>query len=302
MGVSPETATTIPAQIQHPAPNPATNEKSGNLQFQTQKLVCGQLEVAFSSDTGLVRENNEDSVTAFLGIIPHTENTRELQFGYLALADGMGGHESGEVASNMAVRISIQEVLSEFYLPLVGNKPSNQTGEAPTEILTRIMEKVNQEIIKAGTSSTRSMGTTLTSVTLVGTMAYIGHIGDSRLYGLEKVNRQLRQLTQDHSLVARMVEAGLITPQEAADSPQRGVLYKSLGQRQGIVADVDFIRISEFSHLLLCSDGLWEMVADDMIAQIMVEKNSPVEICRHLVQAAIDAGGFDNVSVLVIRF
>jgi serine/threonine protein phosphatase PrpC len=265
------------------------------------RLICQQLEVAYASDVGMLRDNNEDSLTVFMGVIPRSENMSEKIFGFFAVADGMGGHENGEVASNMAIRSTQAGVIDKFYLRSIKGLAPGRTGQLPGEILLELIEEANQAIVRRCMEHRRSMGTTLTCLVMVGNMGYVGHIGDSRLYGMLKENQELKQLTTDHSLVQRLVEAGALTIQEAHDSPQRSVLYRSLGQRLEQPADTDFFSINDFSHLLLCSDGLWDMLPDKSIAYIINKYNEPATVCRELINAANSAGGEDNVSVVVIK-
>ncbi len=265
------------------------------------RLACKQLEVAYASDMGMVRGNNEDSVIAFVGMVPRTDTSQEKQFGFFAVADGMGGHDNGEVASNMAVRISLGGVLREFYIRALDGRTPGKTGELPGDILVNVIEEANQAIIEAGIANHGNMGTTLTSAVVIDNMAYIGHIGDSRLYGMEKETNQLKQLTKDHSQVARLVEYGALTPQEARESQHRSVLYRSLGQRLGFYADSDFFIVSEYSRFLICSDGLWDMISDEEIERIMKSYDDPAATSQELIRAANAAGGDDNVSVVVVK-
>ncbi|MEI7555519.1 protein phosphatase 2C domain-containing protein [Candidatus Chlorohelix sp.] len=266
-----------------------------------QKVKCQQIEAAFASHVGMIRDNNEDSLSVFMGVIPASENMPEQLFGFFAVADGMGGHENGEVASNLAIRTTSKGVVNDFYLRALSGLRPGATSETPGEILVRLIESANQLIIEQGQENHHNMGTTLTCIIILGSMAYVGHIGDSRLYGVNKETQQLQQITKDHSLVARLVEAGALTVQEALESPQRSVLYRSLGQRLEMLADTDFFRISEYTHLLLCSDGLWDMLPDMSISYILNKYDEPAAICQELINSANSAGGEDNVSVIVVK-
>ena len=155
---------------------------------------------------------------------------------------------------------------------------------------------------EAHSNRVSSMGTTLTCVVLVGQTAFVAHVGDSRLYVLEKSTRQLKLITKDHSVVQRLVDAGTLTLEEAANSPQRSMLYKSLGQRLPIDPDVEILSLYDVEYLLLCSDGLWDMVEDPDIEHILQTAKSPADASSKLVQAANAAGGADNVTVVVARF
>jgi protein phosphatase len=278
-----------------------TNGVDKTMAGAPRRLICQNLEAAYASDVGMVRDNNEDSIAAFLGMVPRSENGQELLFGFFAVADGMGGYENGEVASNIAVRVTQHGVLSQFYQrSLQGLRPGT-TGQMPGDVILQIIEEANQAIVRESLANRKNMGTTLTCITLIGSMAFIGHIGDSRLYGIEKESGELRQLSKDHSLVARLVETGALTEQEAADSPQRSVLYRSLGQRPDTPADADFVRTTDYTYLLLCSDGLWDMLPDSTIQYFIKKYQDPATICQELIKTANEAGGVDNISVIVIK-
>ncbi|MEI6044618.1 MAG: protein phosphatase 2C domain-containing protein [Chloroflexota bacterium] len=261
-------------------------------------LNCGTIECAYASDVGRQRTNNEDSAVAFLGMVERSNTT----FGFFALADGMGGHENGEVASNIAVRKMMDGVMRDFYLPTKEGRPLGIAGETPTEIMVSLINDANQAIVTEGMSRYRvSMGTTLSCVILYGPVGIIGHVGDSRIYVVERETKVMRQLTRDHSLVQRMVELGQLTQEETLDHPQRSFLYMSLGQRGLVNPDTETMPLADASHLLLCSDGLWDMLDDATIAQILTSNAEPDKACQQLIEAANEAGGGDNVTVIIIK-
>ena len=267
-----------------------------------QRLVANQIEVASLSHVGRVRTNNEDSFSTFLGSVPRLNSTgQEVIFSFLAVADGMGGHENGEVASNIAVRAMTEGVLRSFYLPTIEGKQPGRNGESPLEALAFLIEDTNQAILQEGHQNRVSMGTTLTCAVLLGQTAVVGHVGDSRLYILGKSSGKLRQVTHDHSIVQRLVDMGTITREEAQISPQRSVLYLTLGQKGQIEPDVELVPLTDAAALLICSDGLWELVEDDAIEMLLKQTNSAAEACEKLVEAANAAGGVDNVTVIVAK-
>ncbi len=265
------------------------------------QIVCQGVEAAYLSDTGMLRENNEDSASAFLGTVPRLDG-QEMLFGFLAVADGMGGHENGEVASNMAVRKITEGVLKRFYLPTVEGRQPGRDGESPLEVLSELILDVNQTILQEGYQQRTKMGTTLTCAILVGQTAFIGHVGDSRLYVLEKSSGLLRLVTHDHSVVQRLVDVGELTPQEAAISPHRSMLYMSIGQRGQVEPAVEVLGLRDVEYMLLCSDGLWEMLEDSQIQHILKSASGPAQASADLVAAANSAGGNDNVTVVVAHF
>ncbi len=268
-----------------------------------QRLAANQVELAFLTNVGRIRTNNEDSFSAFTASVPRLNNVGpELVFTFLAVADGMGGHENGEVASNLAVRKISEGVLRNFYLPSLEGRQPGRDGESPLEALAFSMEDANQAILQEGYQTRTSMGTTLTCAVLIGQTAIIGHVGDSRLYVLEKSSGKLRQVTHDHSIVQRLVDMGTLTPEEAQSSPQRSVLYMTVGQKPQIEPDVELLPLTDVAAMLLCSDGLWELVPDSAIEQTLKTSGSALEACESLVEAANGAGGVDNVTVVIAKF
>jgi serine/threonine protein phosphatase PrpC len=285
-----------------PLPDELQKNISGRGNYNEPYAVSAHnITASFVTDVGQVRSNNQDNAAALVGTVHATENTPAMLFGFFAVADGMGGHDKGEVASRIALQTTIKGVLRDYYNALInGDQPSG--GElSPNEILVKIIEEANLAIIEEAARLGLSMGTTLTCLLVMGSVAFVGHLGDSRLYGIERDTGNLVQLTEDHSVVARLVALGHLTPEEAQDSPQRSMLYRSMGQRPGNYADTDFIYLSDYSHLLVCSDGLWDMVTDSAIEYFLKQEREPAQICRNLVDAANSAGGDDNVTVLVLK-
>ena len=267
------------------------------------RIVCQGVEAAYLSDVGRVRSNNQDSASAFLSTVSRLNGGSELLFGLLVLADGMGGHESGEVASNIAVRRMNEGVIQQFYVPTMEGRPPGRAGDTPLDLLRDLIEDANQSIVQeAHQNRIGSMGTTLTCAVVLGQTALIGHVGDSRLYVLEKGSRRLQQVTHDHSVVQRLVDTGQMTPEEAANSPQRSMLWRSLGQKGQIDPDVGAISLNDVEYMLLCSDGLWDMVEDAEIERILQTASDPAQASATLVETANANGGDDNVTVVVARF
>lgn len=277
-------------------------EIGGTTSLVPRRLVCRQVEATFLSDTGMKRDNNEDSASTFLGAVPRPDGQSEVFFGFLGVADGMGGHDRGEVASNIAIRKMFEGVISQFYIPTIEGRQPGRPGETPVEVLRGLVEDANQAILQEAHQNRLSMGTTLTSAIIVGQTAFVGHVGDSRLYIVEKSTGKLRQITHDHSMVQRMVDMGHITAEDALSSPHRSVLYMSLGQKGKVEADVEIVPLNDVKYMLLCSDGLWDMIEDYQIEHILNVAPGPAEACTMLVEAANQAGGYDNVTVVIARF
>ncbi|HEX2915247.1 MAG TPA: protein phosphatase 2C domain-containing protein [Chloroflexia bacterium] len=265
------------------------------------RITCQQVEASYLSDVGQIRDNNEDNAGAFLGTIPSLDGSQQTLFGFLVLADGMGGHEQGEVASSIAVRKMTENVIKQFYLPSLEGRQPGYHGETPIEILQGLIEDTNQSILQEAHVNRVSMGTTLTCAVLVGQTAFVGHVGDSRMYVLEKSSGKLRQITHDHTMVQRLVDMGQLSPEDASNHPNRNILYMSLGQRGRVSADVEILPLADISHMLFCSDGLWEMVEDLQIEEILKNTHDPAEASAMLVAAANQAGGYDNVTVVVAK-
>lgn len=244
-------------------------------------------------DPGQRRENNEDAllcISAALGVAGGAQ-----PLGIYVIADGMGGHRNGEVASDMAVRTMGTALISKLYKPLFGPDP-----HPAQESLAEIMESAVQEAHRAVKRAAPGGGCTLTAALVLGNQMVIAHMGDSRAYAIHRDGR-MEALTKDHSLVKRLQEMGQITEEEAAIHPQKSVLYRALGQGDKPQADIFTGSLPTPGFLLLCSDGLWGVLAEDDIQSIVNSTASPYLACQHLVEAANAAGGPDNISVVLVR-
>ncbi len=227
------------------------------------------------SDIGKIRKTNED--------------------GYLinkpvyAVADGMGGHSAGEVASAIAletIKKSLKKLPAEEEIP---------------QLLAESIQEANAAVFHRSTTEAeqRGMGTTLTVAVFLKDKFYIGHIGDSRAYLLR--DDKLVQLTEDHSLVAQMVKEGAISPQQAEIHPQRSVLTRALGTEPSVQIDISASEIEPRDRILLCTDGLTAMLSDPEIKELLSEPAGPQSICKDLVDSANDRGGSDNTTVIVLE-
>lgn len=252
-----------------------------------------QFQVGTALDVGKHRENNEDALLAFHAVLGVEANGQPL--GVFAVADGMGGHRSGEIASETALRALGTYLMNKIYTPLLGPNP-----HPASESLREIMEAAIGEAHQAVRRSAPGGGCTLTAALLVGNQMVIGHLGDSRAYAIQKDGR-LRALTKDHTLVNRLQEMGQISAEEASFHPQKSVLYRALGQGDKIEADIATDTLAASGSLLLCSDGLWGVVEDDEISAIVSRAADPNQACLDLVAAANRAGGPDNISVVLVR-
>jgi serine/threonine protein phosphatase PrpC len=255
--------------------------------YQPAQLIhaCGQ-------STGKQREHNEDSLFAF-SMTSGGEGTG-FPVGLFIVADGMGGHQYGEVASSIATRVLAGFILKRF-LPYIIN-PANNLDEPLQEIMRSAIDEVQRSVVQTAPGS----GTTLTAALVFGQQMIIGHVGDSRAYAVYQDGRT-DILTRDHSLVKRLEELGQISADEALSHPQRNVLYRAIGQGETLEADVFTAPFPPTGHLVICSDGLWSVVSDNHIAKIIQEAPTLHDACRDLVRAANDAGGPDNISVILVK-
>ena len=221
------------------------------------------------TNVGHVRKHNEDNLLAAPPLF--------------AVADGMGGHKAGEVASEIAISVLAEQA------------PANLDADA----LSRAVEMANYTILQAAEDGrgAKGMGTTLTAAMLKGERLLLAQVGDSRAYLLHQ--GRLQQITHDHSLVAEMVEAGEITPEEAKYHPKRSVITRALGSSVNTLPDIYEINVVAGDRILLCSDGLTGMVNDSDIRETMLRIRDPQNCTEQLVKQALANGGYDNVSVVI---
>ena len=255
------------------------------------------IESAGLSDVGRKRKSNEDSF-AISG-----DGT------LLVVADGMGGHAAGEVASRLAVEsierhISGSDPRKEPTIPASFRSPvGGEVGlPAPARRVLNAIRLANQEIVRSvrKDSSMRGMGTTVVIAHILGSHAYIGSVGDSRAYLVR--DGALRQLTSDHTLVNEQVRAGALSSQEARRHPARNILTRAVGSQEDVEPDLIEEDLHSGDLLLLCSDGLTTMVEDgEILKTVLAHGDDPAAGCRALVDLANDHGGDDNVTVILAR-
>ena len=244
------------------------------------------VELAGLSDIGCQRETNEDSYLYW----ESADDQEFLRKGRLAvIADGMGGHEGGQEASRLAV-----ETVREVYGNAFSDDPQTALIESFAAAHTRIVNYAEQHPAFQG------MGTTCTAFVLLGHQLYFAHVGDSRLY-LIRDSRILR-LTRDHSYVGRLVESGLVRAEDAERHPQRHILTAALGAGLEVAAEggAQGMLLQDGDNLLLCTDGLWGVVAEDELEDA-VSKYAPAECCAALVKLARERGGPDNITLQVLH-
>ncbi len=230
------------------------------------------------TDTGMVRDHNEDSFS-FLDLGSRT---------LFVVADGMGGHDAGETASSIAVETVCSEV-----------RNGNGRDAGPLALVERAVQKANAEVRREGARSGSNMGTTLTVALVEDNTAYIGSVGDSRLYWME--NGSITQVTEDHSVVAKLVAAGKLTREEVRNHPRSNLLYRCIGTDESVKAGVYRLGLSKGGTLLLCTDGLWGELDDEEIRGICAGEQYTELICARLVQGANANGGKDNITAIVVK-
>lgn len=253
-----------------------------------QRLIFGQF-----SDIGMVRGNNQDAILAAVASSASIDDLPD--FGIFIVADGMGGHHDGEKAASITTRIVAQYVLGEILGAMLEQTMDDPERPAITEVLREALQRANRAV----SAQVPEGGTTASMATIIGDLAYIAHVGDSRVYQL--TDGGIDQITRDHSLVQRLIELDQLTPEEAAEHPQRNVLYRAIGQNETLDVDSITRRLPPHSRLLLCSDGLWNLVPEETIREISASHSSPQEVCNRLVNLANERGGPDNISVIVVQ-
>lgn len=250
------------------------------------------LTVAKISNIGQVRERNED---AFLAIDLTLQSDDGLvPLGLYIVADGMGGHQKGEVASSLAAQVSARHIVQDVLVPFLSSDDENISRRPINEALIQAVQAANLAVYQ----QVPEAGTTLTMALVFGHKAYVAHVGDSRAYFFNQTT--LRQITQDHSLVARLVELGQATPEEALTHMHRNVLYRAIGQAGSLEVDTYLQPFPVGSCLLLCSDGLWGMVLDEEIAEILTFAPTPQHALEQLVAVANQKGGEDNITGVLV--
>ena len=274
------------SRAQLPVPMSAPQQPSAPVRSR-QGLAAAALR-----DVGRVRSINQDSIFSLLSALPR--ESADIPLGLFIVADGMGGHEGGEIASRLAVASVAAHVLSELVLPAL----SDEFGAALQPLMVEAVENANRAIWQQGQAMGSDMGTTCTAVLLLGSALYIGHVGDSRAYVLEADG--MRQLTNDHSAVGRLIQVGQLDPSEAREHPLRNQLYRTVGQHPQVQVDFVYHPLEGASHLLLGSDGLWGMVHEADMEAALRGATWPLDACRALIDRANAAGGEDNISALVV--
>jgi len=289
----------FPKKVKNRTVDSAVTAPLSDMQLQSIRALAQnhyepiQFLVASGQSVGHQRELNEDSLFTLTTSI--AGNSGNLPFGLFIIADGMGGHQFGEIASNTAIRSISGYVMKKFHNSLF-TLPTQPVDESLQEILQAAVMEAQRAVLKEAPGS----GTTVTAALVLGQQLTVAQVGDSRGYLLYNEQR-MEAITRDHSLVKRLEELGQITAAEAAVHPQRNVLYRAVGQGDTLEADVVTTPFPIGGYLLLCSDGLWGLVSDDEMRRIVYTAPNIQRACQEMVAAANAAGGPDNISVILVQ-
>lgn len=257
------------------------------------KINPPQMIVGSAQSVGKVRTHNEDSLFTLSSVF--SDGEIQLPFGIYIIADGMGGHQYGEVASRCAVKTVADYLMAKLFSQIMGLQ-NESTGESLIEILENAVERAQENVVQHAPGG----GTTLSIAVIIGSQVTIAHVGDSRVY-IRQADGTLSSVTQDHSFVSRLIEQGHISKEEAEIHPQRNVLYRAIGQHEPFQPDIQTFPFPENGELLICSDGLWGVAGEDNIKQILNQARDVTTTCHLLTEAANIAGGSDNISVILVK-
>ena len=232
------------------------------------------------TDVGMVRQVNQDYVFT-------TDNPIGPLSNLFVVADGMGGHKAGDYASKFTVEVLKREI-------------SKSDEEDHEKLLVSAIKVANRELIKTADSdpNLKGMGTTIVAATIHNQMMYFANVGDSRLY---LINQGIQQLSKDHSLVEEMVRLGGIKPEEAKTHPDKNIITRAIGAKEKVQVDFYEHRLKKGDIILMCTDGLSNMVEDDELFHIVQGGRDIVESATSLVEAAKENGGSDNIGVVLVN-
>ena len=273
---------------------PLTEDQLQGVSVTFKSYQPTQVAVGCAQSVGMVRDHNEDALFIFNSIF--ADGGEDLPMGLFMVADGMGGHQHGEVASSSAIRSVAEVILNRMFLPSLV-----QSSENRSEPLQELIESAVREAQYSVTRRAPGGGTTLTAAILLGDKITIAQIGDSRAYFIH-LDGRIQAVTQDHSLVRRLVELGQLTEEEAAVHPQRNVLYRAIGQAEPYRPDINTYQVPRPGFLLICSDGLWGLVSELDLFRLITNAENPSAAAHKLVEAANANGGPDNISAIVVQF
>lgn len=244
-----------------------------------------------ATDQGRTRDHNEDYSEGWI----YSRNGLTL-LGLFVVADGLGGQDSGEVASQMTTDTLWQSIRTSFWEPTTLGQ---ETVPAPEEALRQAVLAANEVVLRTRLERNSQMSSTVTAALLVDKTIHIANVGDSRTYVFSA--QGLTRITKDHSLVQRLVDTGQITPEEVYSHPRRNLIYQSIGDRPDVQVDLYRHEFIADERLVLCSDGMWEMVHDDGLEEVLLAESDPQRASDRLVINANLAGGEDNISIIIVQ-
>jgi serine/threonine protein phosphatase PrpC len=239
---------------------------------------------------------DEDSLIV-LNVLPVYEAKLGPVLSLLAVADGMGGHEGGEVASKLALQVLVDGIVRSILLPEISGALS--PPDAITDRLRAAVIAANDAVYLARQKRENDMGTTMTAALIRDDQLFLAHVGDCRAYRWNASG--LEQLTADHSLVASLIASGRAQPDEIYTHPHRSVIYRCIGDKPVVEVDTAVLSLITGDRLLLCSDGLWEMLRNEGIQDVLMQEAHPQTACDLLVKHANTAGGDDNITVIIAQ-
>lgn len=280
------------------APNGGAEQSSATLSLRSDDKFAAsanQLSFGYSTDVGRLRKLNEDSLLV-LDLACNNRSTLR-SFGLFVVADGMGGHESGEIASGLFIQ-TVAQYSAAHLLPAVMT-PDEIPSEFFIARLDEAIQEGNRAVYERAQQAGNDMGTTVVAALVINGVAYIAHVGDSRAYVIS--DSGIQQITTDHSLVERLVAAGEITRYQARYHPHAHVIVRTIGDSPIVEIEHNRAPLSPEDTLLLCSDGLSNMISEEGLRQVVAGAASTPAACDALVDAANDAGGEDNITVIVVR-
>ena len=284
----------IPKQVDMATTAPLSDQQiSAIVLNQSVKYEMKQLIASVGQSVGKQREHNEDSLLAITSTISGSADG--IPFGLYIVADGMGGHQFGEVASNAAVRIMGGNIFKKFHSYLF-NLPTEALQDSLQEMMEASIMEAHQYVQREAPGS----GTTVTAALVLGQQVTIAHVGDSRAYSVYPDGR-IEPITRDHSLVKRLEELGHLSKDEAVNFPHRNVLIRALGQGESLEADIFTIPFPKTGSLMICSDGLWGVISEKDIYRSIAEAPNLHRACQNMVEAANLAGGPDNITVILVQ-
>jgi serine/threonine protein phosphatase PrpC len=272
---------------------PVTEEAPKSTVKTKERRKVTQYLFGTAQSVGRQREHNEDTLFAMSSII--REGIDEIPFGIFIVADGMGGHQHGEIASGAAARTLGSYLVSHLYTPLLSGD-ANSIETSLQEIMEQGIEAAQEAVLNAAPGG----GTTLTAALVIGDQVTLGHVGDSRAY-FAGPDGELQAITKDHSLVKRLLELGQISEKEASIHPQRNVLYRAVGQTEPYRPDIETMTFPVAGSLMICSDGLWGVVGQNNLQKVLRKSGGIIDTCQKMVDLANQAGGPDNITVILVQ-